>query len=262
MGSALGSKWVSNENRNAISQLDEAKQVFRHFIARMVGYHLVNAHIGLVTFSYEQQIEIAKELSKVRRDFKTKLESARTKENTARWDAIETAGDMLVEFQENNPTTRLRIIIFTDGKDNCSVTCPAAVCKYLYDTNIVLDSLVIGTNEADELFSISKHTGGYAFNPQSRACYFSKPFFWSHSSTSQLGRKLSECQGLPSLYGISPSPKSQICKDFMIFLNAAHTSSSPAMSSPCVQLHDILLLGNPMHCSPAKWRVFFPPTGC
>jgi hypothetical protein len=50
----------------------------------------------------------------------------------------------------------------------------------MFNASIIVDSLVIGTAETKNLFKISKHTGGYTFNPTSRLLLFQtfllKPF--------------------------------------------------------------------------------------
>jgi hypothetical protein len=170
MESPLGRGWI--EGQNTLSRLDEAKQVFRNAISRMVGYHLVDTHVGLVTFSGSYQIEVAAELSQVRQDFNNKLEDVSTVSSTAIWDALQKSGEILVSFKLDYAETKLRIIVLTDGEDNTSFAKPDAVCKYLYDSEIVVDSLVIGTTSTSGLFKISKHTGGYAFCPSLRLLLF------------------------------------------------------------------------------------------
>jgi hypothetical protein len=90
------------------------------------------------------------------------------------------------------PDTKCRIVILTDGEDNqasikfvsevtwtlpvdvpfqSNVT-PSMLCKDLYDNDIVLDAIVIGTDSTRSLFKIARSTGGYAFNPQEQHVFF------------------------------------------------------------------------------------------
>lgn len=171
MQEPMGNGWMETDDTNTLTRLDETKQVFRNVIGRIIGNQLVETYVGLVTFGAEPEIETS--LSRVRSEFKTKLENARADGcGTAIFDAILTAHEMLETLKVHHPTTRLRIIALTDGEDNSSDVLPVDVCEALYDSNIVLDSIVIGTQETDDLFKISKYTGGYAFCPSSRLLLF------------------------------------------------------------------------------------------
>jgi hypothetical protein len=92
---------------------------------------------------------------------------------------------MLSAFKISYPKTKLRVIALTDGEDNASHVKPEVVCTAMFNANIVVDSLVIGTTKTKDLFKISKHTGGYAFNPTSRLLLFQtfllEPFLDIHA---------------------------------------------------------------------------------
>lgn len=103
--------------------------------------------------------------------FKDKLESVTADGGTAIWDALDTAADMLMLFKARHPTTKLRIIVLTDGDDQHSDTGPNVACRKLYNAGIFVDSLVVATDISEDLFTISKHTGGYAFLPSSRLIF-------------------------------------------------------------------------------------------
>ncbi|RDW68118.1 hypothetical protein BP6252_09514 [Coleophoma cylindrospora] len=169
MGKTLGDNWAGGETKNTFTRLDEAKQVFRNIIARMGA---CKAHIGLVTFSSKQKIRMSAPITKPDVTFKDSLEASTCGGNTAIWDALLLAKGLLLPYQARHPDTKLRIIALTDGQDNNSKARPREVCQSLYDSNIVLDSIVIGTDVTDDLFIISKHTGGYAFRPTSRELLF------------------------------------------------------------------------------------------
>ncbi|RDW73653.1 hypothetical protein BP5796_07095 [Coleophoma crateriformis] len=169
MGTTLGDNWAGGETKNTFTRLDEAKQVFRNIIARIGA---CKAHVGLVTFSSNYNIRMSAPFIKPGVTFKDSLEASTCGGNTAIWDALLLAKGMLLPYHARHPDTKLRIIALTDGEDNNSKAGPREVCQALYDSNILLDSIVIGTDVTDDLFTISKHTGGYAFRPTSRELLF------------------------------------------------------------------------------------------
>jgi uncharacterized protein YegL len=173
MNDPLGENWTGAPND--ITKLTETKQFFENVIGRMLGYQLVKSYISVVTFSRSTRIRVVRQLSRITRqqEFADMVKDLSGSGTTALWDAIETAKDILIEFKRLNPKTKLRVIALTDGEDNDSVsTTPAALCRDLYDAEIVLDSIVIGSSSTTNLFKLSKHTGGYAFEPSSRLLLF------------------------------------------------------------------------------------------
>jgi hypothetical protein len=167
MASKLGYSWVGAPN--SFSKLDETKQMFENVVGRMLGYQLMGNFIGVVTFSYRDQIRVTREISRIDRDEFQKMTGAMQASGlTALWDALEKSKNLLIDFKAKHPTTKLRIIAFTDGDDNRSEIKPAEICQQLYDADIVLDAIAIGDCTTTDLFKISKHTGGYAFNPTTR----------------------------------------------------------------------------------------------
>ncbi|ESZ96614.1 hypothetical protein SBOR_2981 [Sclerotinia borealis F-4128] len=172
MNSPLGEDWIGNGQPNSLSRFDEAKQVFRNVASRFAAYRL-NIHVGLVVFGTE--VETQAEIAPIGKDFKNALENPKaTDKRTALFDAIDTAHDMLYTYKEEHPEskTKLRIIALTDGQDNISKTSPEHICEWLCHTDIVLDSIFIGGSSPKDLFKMSKHTGGYAFQPTSRLLLF------------------------------------------------------------------------------------------
>lgn len=176
MASAMDRSWMPDskdfETANEdLSRLSEVKEVFQNFVARTAAYKIAT-HLGLVVFSGRTAVTVNQEITPVLYDFKDRLMEIIPTELTAVWDALVQAKVMLLKFATQNPTTRLRIIVLTDGEDNNSIHNAGVVCRDLYNANIVLDSIVIGTNSTDSLFKISKHTGGYAFCPKTRSALF------------------------------------------------------------------------------------------
>ncbi|TGO86928.1 hypothetical protein BPOR_0266g00110 [Botrytis porri] len=172
MRTSLGNNWIGNGQINTLNRFDEAKQVFRNVVSRLSAYHL-NVHIGLVTFGSKAEQEA--QISPVGKEFKNKLENTQaTDHRTSLFDALSVARSRLVSHQKQYTESKmkLRIIALTDGKDNSSVFTAEETREMLYNDDIVLDSIVIGGSSSDELFKISKYTGGYAFKPTSRMLLF------------------------------------------------------------------------------------------
>ncbi|OXV08627.1 hypothetical protein Egran_03610 [Elaphomyces granulatus] len=173
MDEPMGYTWTGAPND--LTKLSEMKQIFSNVINRMLGYQLIRNFVGVVTFSNANRIRTKHELSRVnKQEFHDMVGDLHTEGQTAIWDALMKAKDMLVAFKNEHPETKLRIIALTDGEDNQSNHQPADVCQSLYDSDIVLDSIVIGsdTRYTKDLFKMSKHTGGYAFHPSSRSLLF------------------------------------------------------------------------------------------
>lgn len=185
MDSPLGNDWIGRGQANSLRRFDEARQVFRNVISRLTAYHL-NVHVGLVTFGEEPKEEV--EIAPIGKGLKDKLENTEpTGCGTALFDALSDAHNMLTIYRNANPRSnmKLRIIALTDGCDNRSTLLPTDVCHMLFQDQIILDSIVIGGPSSEDLFKISKHTGGYAFQPTSRLLLFQtfllEPFLDIHA---------------------------------------------------------------------------------
>jgi hypothetical protein len=180
MQGEMGSGWLENQETGAVktlsgkdklTRLNEAQEVFRNLVSRISAYSLPT-HMGLVTFSSGSKVEISQPLTPVLLNFQHQLDNASPDGLTALWDAIDKAKVMLKSLKLKHPGAKCRIVALTDGEDNSSSTTPSAVCSDLYDNDIVLDAIVIGTDLTLDLFKIAKHTGGYAFCPKSRSALF------------------------------------------------------------------------------------------
>lgn len=154
-----------------LTRLDEAKNVFKDFVNRVVAQNLPT-HMGLLTFSSRSNIRELQSVHPLVVNSEAKLNNVKDGGRTAIWDALTTAEKMLVAYKEKHPNTICRIIILTDGEDNDSTKTPFLTCTRLLSNQIVLDAMVFGTHSTKFLFSIVKHTGGYAFNPKTRADLF------------------------------------------------------------------------------------------
>ena len=152
-----------------LNRLSEVKEIFKNLVSRISAYRLPT-HIGLVTFSYQAKVE--QQLTPILYDLQNRLDDIVAGGTTALFDSLVVAKDMLDTFKSSNPKAKCRIIVLTDGLDNRSKYKHQDVCSKLYYSDIVLDAIVIGTNETQDLFKMAKHTGGYAFHPQTRDMLF------------------------------------------------------------------------------------------
>ncbi|KAF8536862.1 hypothetical protein BDD12DRAFT_849140 [Trichophaea hybrida] len=177
MDSPMGPQWnhqgsdATTAPKDRLSRLTEVKEVFKNLVARISAYTLP-VHLGLVTFSGGGNVSIVQSLTPVANDFRDKLVHVVPSGSTAMWNALIKGKEMLSSLKATSPDSKLRIILLTDGEDNSSRFRPGEVCHQLYNEDVVLDTIVIGTNQTSDLFKIAKHTGGYAFSPQSRNSLF------------------------------------------------------------------------------------------
>lgn len=177
MASDMGPGWnlqgsdATTAANDRLSRLMEVKEVFKNVVARISAYTLPT-HLGLVTFSGGSNVRTVQTLSPVVNEFRDKLKEVEPTGCTAMWDAVIKGKEMLSSLKATSPDTKLRIILLTDGEDNDSRFRPGEVCHQLYNECVVLDAVVIGSNQTTDLFKIAKHTGGYAFSPQSRNALF------------------------------------------------------------------------------------------
>ena len=100
-------------------------------------------------------------------EFEAHVEKIVASGNTRLFDALQDAGQRLVEFRREHPAARLRILCLTDGEDTGSSVRPHDVAQYLQMSGIVVDSMVIGGTDNKPLIAISTVTGGQSHQPAS-----------------------------------------------------------------------------------------------
>lgn len=178
MNLSMGQQWMASQlgesataPADKLTRLSEVKEVFKNLVTRVSAYRLPT-HLGLVTFSSQDNVRVLQELTPVLYDFQDRLKDTTTTGSTSIYDSLVKATAMLDTFKLDNPSAQCRIIVLTDGEDNNSRFTPENVCAELYTSDIILDAIVIGTHKTSHLFKMAKHTGGYAFNPQSRDLLF------------------------------------------------------------------------------------------
>ena len=152
------------------SRLHEVKDFFNHFSTRLCAYNL-STHTGLVTFS--KTAEVVQPLTALQTQFTSRLDKIVARGMTAIYDALHHACGMLIEQKAKFPGTKCRVILLTDGEDNASSNTTAkTVCSRLFDNDVVLDAIVLGTSLTTDLFKIARSTGGYAFSPTTQRVFF------------------------------------------------------------------------------------------
>jgi hypothetical protein len=139
------------------------KQLFHATVNRTEAYDCAHS-VGLVLFGSD--VKVACSLTSFLDGFKTSLDKTEAEGDTACYDALLKAAELLGEFaakQKGPNKPRLRIICFSDGKDTCSEATPWRVAQKLQAENILLDTIMIG-ERSDDLVRLAKSTNGYGFH--------------------------------------------------------------------------------------------------
>ena len=93
------------------------------------------------------------------------LDGTRAGGGTPMWGAISLSIDMLIEKKrELGCDAPMKIIILTDGGSTDSYS--SSISTRLRENNIRIDSIVLETYVPDGIYSITKYTGGYIFQPK------------------------------------------------------------------------------------------------
>lgn len=153
------------EESKHLSRLHLLKTLFDVFINRASSFDTtVSLVLGLVTFSDKASVEL--ELTPVFEKFREKLETVDAAGDTAVYDALDSARQVLTNFRLDLPNLRRRIIIVSDGEDTTSKSSAYHVCRLLQKGRIIVDSVQVGLKTDRVLHAISVATGGYRFSPR------------------------------------------------------------------------------------------------
>ncbi|KAJ7677168.1 ubiquitin-conjugating enzyme/RWD-like protein [Mycena rosella] len=148
-----------------LSRLDLLNALFDVFLNRAGSFDTtVSLVLGLVTFSDDASVEL--ELTPVFEEFREQLEEVHAAGDTALYDALDSARQVLTNFRPDLPNLRRRIIIVSDGEDTSSEISPHEVCRSLQKGRIIVDSVQVGPKSDRVLHAISVATGGYRFSPR------------------------------------------------------------------------------------------------
>lgn len=173
MNLPMGQAWLPGQDTQGAmpSRLMEVKEFFKNFALRISALGLPT-HLGLVTFASQRSVKVQQQLTPLHLNFHQKLEDITAAGPTAIFDALSKASVMLKDIQQRHPKTKCRIVLLTDGDDNSSTITASSASSELYDNDIVLDAVVIGTAFTSDLFKVARMTGGYAFAPATQAALF------------------------------------------------------------------------------------------
>lgn len=111
-------------------------------------------------------VTVKQELTPIFENFRKALDTVSADGDTAVYDALDTARKMLANYRQDLPNLRKRIIIVSDGDDTSSIMQAKDVCKSLYNANVLVDSVQVGTSHNRTLHAMSAATGGYRFFPK------------------------------------------------------------------------------------------------
>ncbi|KAJ6263455.1 hypothetical protein Dda_2019 [Drechslerella dactyloides] len=145
-----------------INRMTAAKMLFKHYSATASNYKLP---VWFGVMKFDVAVTTMQEFTPLLEEVEPKIEKLSPNGMTAMWDCIYQAGEQLMDFKEDNPDTKLRIIVLTDGIDNRSKQTDKTTYSLLWENEIVLDAIVIGTDYFKSLFKICRVTGGYAMKP-------------------------------------------------------------------------------------------------
>ncbi|EPS43154.1 hypothetical protein H072_2874 [Dactylellina haptotyla CBS 200.50] len=149
----------SNER---LTRMTAAKLLFKTYAATASNY-LLPVWFGVMKFNAE--FSTMQEPTPLLKEVEPKIEQLYGAGMTAMWDCIYDAAEQLIDFKDDNPDTKLRIIVLTDGIDNRSKQTDKTTYSFLWDNDIILDAVVIGSEYHRSLFKICRATGGYAMKP-------------------------------------------------------------------------------------------------
>ena len=173
MNGIMGRDWLPTQDGGGLmpSRLTEVKEFFKNFALRISALNLAT-NLGLVTFAGRSSVKVQQGLTPLHLNFHQKLESINADGSTAINDALAKGVEMLKEIRDKHPKTKSRIVLLTDGEDNSSSFSAPDAAKKLYDNDVVLDAVVIGSDFTSDLFKMARITGGYAFAPKTQAALF------------------------------------------------------------------------------------------
>ncbi|KAJ7739067.1 hypothetical protein DFH07DRAFT_840632 [Mycena maculata] len=152
-----------DESRH-LTRLHLLKELFNVFLNRASSFDTaVSLVLGLVTFSNNASQD--QELTPIFENFRQSLDSKEAGGDTAIYQALDSARQMLTQYRPGLPNLRKRIIIVSDGEDTSSTTSAQEVCLALQRARVIVDSVQVGSRSDPVLHSISVATGGYRFSP-------------------------------------------------------------------------------------------------
>ncbi|KAG7245251.1 hypothetical protein INR49_023824 [Caranx melampygus] len=160
-----------------MQKIHAVKELFDNFATRSMAYDFHHV-IGLVTFS--STVKTLHTFTETLEKFKEHVHTLQAAGHTKLYDALQHGMLELEKVKREFPDCRLRILCLTDGYDIGSTNQPASVAVSLINSNIILDSILLGDVQDSCLHGISIATvtfrllnfehkeseGGCCFKPQ------------------------------------------------------------------------------------------------
>ncbi|CAL8323499.1 unnamed protein product [Arctogadus glacialis] len=146
-----------------MKKMDAVKELFDSFATRTMAYDFHHV-IGLASFS--SKVTVIHTFTETLEKFKAHLRELRPSGPTLLYDALKRGVKELNKVKEMFPQCRLRIICLTDGNDLGSMAKTETVAINLIESNIVVDSILLGDVDNHTLHGISNATGGCCFKPE------------------------------------------------------------------------------------------------
>nr|XP_019961982.1 PREDICTED: uncharacterized protein LOC109641850 isoform X1 [Paralichthys olivaceus]XP_019961990.1 PREDICTED: uncharacterized protein LOC109641850 isoform X1 [Paralichthys olivaceus]XP_019961998.1 PREDICTED: uncharacterized protein LOC109641850 isoform X1 [Paralichthys olivaceus] len=146
-----------------IRKINAVKELFDNFASRSMAYDFHHV-IGLVTF--DSMVKTHHTFTENLEKFKEYIRILQPNGCTLLYDALRRGSCELEKVKKTFPDCRLRIMCLTDGNDSGSSIEPVAVTARLLNSNIIVDSILLGNVKNNMLHGISNATGGCCFNPQ------------------------------------------------------------------------------------------------
>ncbi|XP_030218753.1 uncharacterized protein LOC115548347 isoform X1 [Gadus morhua] len=146
-----------------MKKMDAVKELFDSFATRTMAYDFHHV-IGLASFS--SKVTVIHTFTETLEKFKAHLRELRPSGSTLLYDALKRGVKELNKVKEMFPQCRLRIICLTDGNDLGSMARTETVAINLIESNIVVDSILLGDVDNHTLHGISNATGGCCFKPE------------------------------------------------------------------------------------------------
>ena len=147
-----------------------ATQYLTSFANKTYGFR-VPCIQGLISFNNE--ITPRCPLSPLVPDFEDGIKKVVPQGTTRLWDALNKAADDLVAFafddkKKKFPNAKLRILVISDGDDVGSSANPWQVCEKLCKSNVVVDSVIVSSEDSCKMLGALCHmTGGMSCRPSS-----------------------------------------------------------------------------------------------
>ena len=145
-----------------LTRIQTVQQLFHALLNRTQAYSFPH-NIGLITFGTAPTYTCP--ITRFYDDFMRSLDRVAVSGDTCLFDAVDMARLKLEEYCSNLQCKK-RIIVLSDGNDTNSRMKVEAITKLLINSDITVDSFLIGkTSKMSEIRACSIATGGYNFKP-------------------------------------------------------------------------------------------------